>query len=370
MLSTVSFYSIVVSSMSFYTFVVIILNWVFQIYWPQKIIQDNALIFKPTRQSSTGVLITKLYLLSNCAFPFIRIVVISSQVINFIPITYHVDAMVRFYDDLQQYCENRGQIFKFKIQRNSLLILLIFVGLPWFSTVPLMAITWIKGKVIFPGLPTVQVVLVFLVQTLCFFGDDADLHIQCNVVSQFYVQIETVIVQTIQDFTDASSIDLIQIRTWHQFLHRNRRICRKIGEVTKVPQLLSIFYFILSAIIYLYSVIETLTRDSYHSDNSILIAATGSLVFSLIQLYAKTLRAESVTKAEASLKKALLPLTNYAKSSEVQLELKEMQSTLTESPIGISFGNYTKLNQGIFLTLSTQVVTYLIVLLQFEKAAP
>ncbi|CAG7824682.1 unnamed protein product [Allacma fusca] len=367
-LSPVTIYSIVVSSGSFYMFVVMILNWAFQIYWPQKLFYMDALIFKPIRQNSTGVIVTKLYLISNCLFPFIRIVVILIQVINFIPITYHVDAMVRLYADLRQYCKNRDQILKLNIRKNIFYNFLFFVGLPWFSSVPLMAVTVATGRITPLRFSNVPVALVFFIQTFCCFWEDADLHIQCDVVTQFYHQIETIIVQTRQDLTSDSSIELIQVRVWHHFLHRNRQICRQIGKVTKIPQLLSIMTLIFNSIIYMYSVIETFALESYTSDKDILIAATGSLVFGLILLYAKAVRAECVTKTEARLNEALFSLTNYAKSPEVQLELKEMQSTMTESPIGISFGNYTKLTQGIFLTVSTQVVTYLIVLLQFEKA--
>ncbi|CAG7824680.1 unnamed protein product [Allacma fusca] len=364
--SPLFFYSIVMSSASFYTFFMMTLNWMFKIYWPQKLFYEHPMLVARDYENPMGLLISKLFMLNHCSFPLTRIVVIWSQITNFRPIANHIEDMIQIYEDLQKHWENRGQEFSSTIRRNILHIILISMVMPLVSLIPLITEIFLKGQPVSPVVSNEPFMLFFLIQTTCVFVDDADLHIQCKIVSEVYHQIEMMI----GDTRRFNGINLVQVRIWHQFLHRNRRLCFKIGKVTKIPQLFAILNLNVGAILFLYSVIETLNPVKDHNNHNILMATFVSLTFSVVLLYAKTLRAESVTKSEASLNQALFSLTNDMESPEVQLELKEMQSTMITAPTAITLGSYAKLNQGIFLTLSTQVVTYLIVLLQFGKAAP
>ncbi|CAG7734266.1 unnamed protein product [Allacma fusca] len=211
-------------------------------------------------------------------------------------------------------------------------------------------------------------IIIPLQMVVMYYVDDADFIIQCDIASEFYRQIEMVLVETQEHLMgNDRSIRLEDAQKWHQLLKRNRMIVGQIGSITKIPQLLSLLEVTGNLTVFLYSIFNLATSLN-SPENAFLKTTAGYTFVGLIRLHFKTRKAEQVTDAEGRVHDALFALNEFPQALEVQLELQGMRNTITATPARIAFGNYVVLHKGVLLSIFNQVVTYLIVLLQFDKS--
>ncbi|CAG7728996.1 unnamed protein product [Allacma fusca] len=86
-----------------------------------------------------------------------------------------------------------------------------------------------------------------------------------------------------------------------------------------------------------------------------------------LRIYVKTLQAEKITAAEKDLVTAIALLKWKHTDLAMLHEIKFLHDLMVADPIRIKFGNYLTYNQRVVLTIVGQVVTYLIVLMQFAQ---
>ncbi|CAG7824683.1 unnamed protein product [Allacma fusca] len=284
-------YSAIVSTTSIYLLVLIILNTVFEIHWPEGIFDSsNKPYFQSVNGNSSGYIIIKFYTVTTSMFPIMRVVTIGNHALNLLVMRNHLNDLIEFYEDLQLYCRLRGRKFNIEMM-----------------------------------------------------------------VEETKMEIEN----------GGRLVHLEEVQTWYRFLHRIRGFCHQIGDIRKFPQLLAILENITTLTVYLFTAIATLKSEVAHVQNKLFLAGAGYFGISLIRLYAKTSRAENVTEMEARLHQVLFTLNDHPQTLDVRIELKAMKRAISVSPTCIRLGNYVVYNQGIILTILTQVVTCLIVLLQF-----
>ncbi|CAG7722732.1 unnamed protein product, partial [Allacma fusca] len=282
----------------------------------------------------------------------------------------HLNEISGLANDLQTYCAAHDSNFSSKIRRNSIRIVALFVGIPIVTVFPLMVYSFSNGLVLAPVVMREVIIALVPLQLLGIYFDDADILIQCDIASEFYRQIEMVLVDK-EEYLKGShgSVRLVEVRKWHQFLRRIRRIVDQIGSITKVPQLLSLLEVTGNLTVFWYTVFNLVAStntpllDNYSVKISIIYVA-----ISLIRIHVKTLKAEQVTAAEGRVHDALFTLNTLPQAFDVQLELQGMRNTISTAPTRIAFGNYLVLHKGVIVSMFNQVVTYLIVLLQFDRA--
>ncbi|CAG7836530.1 unnamed protein product [Allacma fusca] len=309
-ISLISAYSAFLSAISVYSFGMLILNGAFEVYWPQTLFVQHYDLFHSAKSSGTGLI---LKLLSTCSFilPFCRVVTIIVRIINFPKITENLNSVEEFIEEFRTHWGSKGFAADFKIRKNSLRLLVLFLAASLIVVAP-------------AALYGIDV-----------FVEDAEFHIQCNVVSEFYLQMAKTVQHAKDHLTLKNTITSEDAQAWKRFFTLNRSLINRIGSASKVPQLLCILENIILLTVFLYAVLDVLA-----------------------------------SKLEDHFHRALISLSSLPQSLEAKIELKSMEMTMTTSPACISLGNYAVLNQGIIRTISTQVMTYLIVLLQFGKPEP
>ncbi|CAG7728074.1 unnamed protein product, partial [Allacma fusca] len=89
--------------------------------------------------------------------------------------------------------------------------------------------------------------------------------------------------------------------------------------------------------------------------------------FQLVRLYLKTSQAERITSAEYNLCKQLASIDPTALAPECELKIKHLHYLVSHKETKIRFGSYITYNRSLVLSVFSQVVTYLIVLMQFAN---
>ncbi|CAG7824685.1 unnamed protein product [Allacma fusca] len=347
-----------------------ILNGLFEVYWPQKLFNVEDQMLRPVHSHTSAREVKKFYYIAYFMFPTIRLIVIVHQMMNIKGTVNHLNVISGLANDLQTYCTGQCSNFSSKIRRNSLRIVAMFVGIPLVTVFPAIVYSFSNGLVLGPMVMREVIIVLVPLQLLGIYFDDGDFIIQCDIVSEFYRQIEMHLVDK-EEYLRANhgSVRLVEVRKWHQFLRRNRKMVGQIGSITKVPQLLYLLEVSLNLTVFFYRVLNLVTSpNTSFLESRFLKMSVGYVVACLIRLHVKTLKAEQVTAAEGRVHDALFALNELPQALEVQLELQGMSNTISFTPSRITFGNYVVLHKGVILTISTQVITYLIILLQFDSA--
>ncbi|CAG7722734.1 unnamed protein product [Allacma fusca] len=370
-LSPISLFSATVSIFTLYLLIMLILNGIFDVYWPQQLYAVKNHLITPIHGNASANEVQQLYMIRNFMGPTIRLIVIVYQFINIDATVHHLNTISGLADDLQAYCAGRCSNFSSKIRRNSIIIGALFIVIPLVIVLPAISASFSENVVLAPVIIREVSTVLLKLQFLFIYVDDADIIIQCDIVCEFYRQMEMVLIDTKEYLRgNHGSVLLVEVRKWHQFLLRNRKIVGQIGTITTVPQLMSLVEVTLNLTVLWYTVFtlvastNTPILGNYPLKMSIIY-----VVISLIRLQVKTWKAENVTTAESRVHDALFALNEFPQALEVQLELQGMRNTISSTPSRIAFGNYLVLHKGVILTMFNQVVTYLIILLQFDRAA-
>ncbi|CAG7836527.1 unnamed protein product, partial [Allacma fusca] len=325
---------------------------------------------RPIDQYASAREVNQFYTLCNFIVPVIRITVIVHQLINIKGTVNQLNTISRFADDLQTHSAAQFINFSSKIRRNSIMIVAILVGIPLVIFSPIIVYSFSNSIVTAPMIMREAVVFLIPLQLVSIYFDDADFIVQCDIVSEFFRQIEMVLISKEDNLSrNCCSVHLTEVRKWHQFLLRNRRIVDQIGTTTKIPQILALLEVTTNLTLFVYTVCKLVTSSGTSIvENFVARTVTIYVVVCFIRLYFKTRKAENVTAAEVRVHDALFALNEFPQALEVQLELQGMRNTITTTPSRIAFGNYVILHKGVIITVFAQVVTYLIVLLQFDNA--
>ncbi|CAG7836528.1 unnamed protein product [Allacma fusca] len=344
--SPITFFSAAVSVFSLYLLTVMLLNGVLEVYWPQKLFEYNDQILRPSHHSASSYEVIKFYKISNFMLPTSRLIVILHQMINLKGIVKQLNAISGLADDLQIHCASRCGNFSSKIRRNSIRTIALLVGIPAVTVFPVIVFLFSNDLILAPVILREVIIVLVPLQLVVIYFEDADFIIQCDIVSEFFRQIEMVLVET-EDYLKGKhcNLHLTEVRKWHQFLLRNRRIVGQIGTITKVPQLLSLVEVTSHLTMFLYTVLNVLASPGTSLlENYFLRMSFSYVVVILVRLQAKTLKAEQVTAAEVRVHDALFALNEFPQALEVQLELQGMRNTITATPSHIAFGNYCTLS--------------------------
>ncbi|CAG7722736.1 unnamed protein product [Allacma fusca] len=325
---------------------------------------------RPIHRNASASEVKQFYKLSNFTVPVLRLTVIVHQLVNIKDAVNQLNAISRFADDLQTHCATQCINISSKLRRNSIIIVAILVGIPLVIFSPIILYSFSNPIVTAPIILREAVVVLIPLQLESVYFDDADFIIQCDIVSEFYRQIEMVLVNKEDHLSrNCGSVHLAEVRKWHQFLLRNRKIVGQIGTTTKTPQLLALLEVTTNLTLFMYTICKLVTSSgTSFVENFVAKTVTIYVVVCFIRLYFKTRKAENVTAAEVRVHDALFALNEFPQAIEVQLELQGMRNTITATPSRIAFGNYVVLHKGVIITIFAQVVTYLIVLLQFDSA--
>ncbi|CAG7722735.1 unnamed protein product [Allacma fusca] len=296
-LSPITLFSATVSVFTLYILIMAKLNGIFEVYWPQKLYAVKDRLITPIHGNASANEVQKFYLLSNFLFPTSRLIVIVHQILHIEEIVNHLNTISGFSEDLQAYCAGRCSNFSSKIRRNTIIIGALFVGIPLVAVLP--AISWAlsEGVILAPVIIREVLTVLLHFQMVVIYVDDADITIQCDIVCEFYRQMEIVLRDTQEYLRDNhGSVLLVEVQKWHQFLLRNRRIVGQIGMITKIPQLLSLVEVTLNLTVFWYTVFTLVA-----STNTPLLAnyplkmSMSYAVICLIRLHVKTCKAENVT---------------------------------------------------------------------------
>ncbi|CAG7836529.1 unnamed protein product [Allacma fusca] len=346
--SLISIISAAASLFSFYVLALMILNGLFEIYWPQKLFDFHGHLFEPTHTNSSTKEIRNVFALTNFFTPAVRLVVIVHQMFSIRAAVKHLNAFARLANDLEVYCTQECRNFRSEIRKNSIKILIVVVGIPLVATLGTILLYRLKGAVVAPMVMREFVQFIVPLQVICTYVDDADFIMQCIIVCEFYHQLETAILSNQHKLrVTGGTVRLVQVRKWHEFVQANRSIIHQIGTITKVPQLLSFLEVIVNLTIFLYSVLNILASSNLgYIDTSFLSAAAGYVAANLVRLYIKTVQAEN----EVRVHEALFAINHFCQNLEVQIELQAMRSTIVTTPASIALGNYVVIHKGVFLT--------------------
>ncbi|CAG7722733.1 unnamed protein product [Allacma fusca] len=286
-LSPITLFSATVSVFTLYLLVMLMLNGVFEVYWPQQLYALKDHLITPIHGNASANEVQQLYMIRNFMIPTLRLIVIVHQILNIEATVNHLNTISGFADDLQAYCVGRCSNFSSKIRRNSIIIGALFIVIPLVIVLPAISVSFSENVVLAPV---------------------------CDIVCEFYRQMEMALIDT-QEYLRGNhgSVLLVEVRKWHQFLLRNRKIVGQIGTITTVPQLLSLVEVTMNLTVFWYSLFT-------------LVASTNTPI-----------------------------LGNYP--------LKMCMSYVVTRHVK------TRKAENVTTAMFNQVVTYLIILLQFDRAA-
>ncbi|CAG7718422.1 unnamed protein product [Allacma fusca] len=155
------------------------------------------------------------------------------------------------------------------------------------------------------------------------------------------------------------------VMSWRQLICQLQKQTQLAGEYLKPMQLAFLLNIILNgtACIYLSLNIHWDTRMSI----AISALNAGLSIVLLTRLFVKAIIAEQILKEEIHLVEDLVSMDTSNLSENILKQLEMTIDWIIQRPSRINFGNYAVLRKQLFLGIFSQVITYLIVLMQFYQ---
>ncbi|CAG7731205.1 unnamed protein product [Allacma fusca] len=156
---------------------------------------------------------------------------------------------------------------------------------------------------------------------------------------------------------------VLAVQCWREILEQIRSQCTLAGQCLMPLQLTFLLNLLLVGTICVYVSVNGFGNGRL----SILVAVmNGSIATVLLgRLYFKILYAEKIMEAERAVARSLMEMDCTGCSSLVMSQIRMTHDVLVKTPSRINFGNYVVLNKRLFLGISGQIITYLVVLMQF-----
>ncbi|CAG7836137.1 unnamed protein product [Allacma fusca] len=156
---------------------------------------------------------------------------------------------------------------------------------------------------------------------------------------------------------------VLAVQSWRQILSQIQNQCRLAGKCLVYKQLAFLINILLVGTICVYVSLNGFGNGRL----SILVSIMNGIFVSiwLGRLYFKILNAEKITEAEKSVARSLMEMDCTGCNSLVMTQIRMTHDVLVKTPSRINLGNYVVLNKRLFLGIFSQIVTYLIVLMQF-----
>ncbi|CAG7635285.1 unnamed protein product, partial [Allacma fusca] len=160
---------------------------------------------------------------------------------------------------------------------------------------------------------------------------------------------------------------VLAVQSWREILEQIRSQCTLAGQCLMPLQLTFLVNLLLVGTVCVYVSVNGFGNGKL----SILVSVmNGSLATVLLgRLYFKILYAEKIMEAnfviERGVARSLMEIDCTGCSSLVMSQIRMTHDVLVKTPSRINFGNYVVLNKRLFLGISGQIITYLVVLMQF-----
>ncbi|CAG7825206.1 unnamed protein product [Allacma fusca] len=156
---------------------------------------------------------------------------------------------------------------------------------------------------------------------------------------------------------------VLAVQSWREILKQIQNQCGLAGKCLMSMQLTFIFNLLLVGTICVYVSLNGFGNGRL----SVLVSITNGIfvIIWLGRLYFKILNAEKITEVERSVARSLMEMDCTGCSSLVMTQIRMTHDVLVKTPSRINFGNYVVLNKRLFLGITSQIITYLIVLMQF-----
>ncbi|CAG7734315.1 unnamed protein product, partial [Allacma fusca] len=155
------------------------------------------------------------------------------------------------------------------------------------------------------------------------------------------------------------------LANWRKLIEQVREQCALISEYQKPSQLLFTSRAIVITTLALFAVLNIPPNLGpvllFH------IASGGFAAIQILRLYAKAVNADKVTDEEQKIAKLLSTINTDVFEGSIALQVKFTHDLIVTNPTRIVLGSVVHFNKGLLLSVFNQVVTYLIVLMQFAQ---
>ncbi|CAG7831662.1 unnamed protein product [Allacma fusca] len=155
------------------------------------------------------------------------------------------------------------------------------------------------------------------------------------------------------------------VKSWRKLVHLIRMQVNFAGDWQKSHQLM----LLIGSIVVATGLTFLILTSSFDRPNGgFLMLMQSSYVFMVVgRIYLKIYAANSISLEESLIARELIFLSIPEDEFSTQLEVKFLYDMIKLKPCSINFGSYAILNKSLILGIGSQVVTYLIVLMQFSQ---
>ncbi|CAG7822270.1 unnamed protein product, partial [Allacma fusca] len=156
-----------------------------------------------------------------------------------------------------------------------------------------------------------------------------------------------------------------KVKTWRKLVHLIRMQANFAGDWQRCHQLM----LLIGAIIVVTGFTFLILTSPFEGPNGAFFMVMQSSYVLLIagRIYLKIYAANTISHEESMIARELTILSIPENEFSIQFEVKFLHDMINQKPCLIKFGSYVNLNKSFILGIGSQVVTYIIVLMQFSQ---
>ncbi|CAG7833062.1 unnamed protein product [Allacma fusca] len=155
--------------------------------------------------------------------------------------------------------------------------------------------------------------------------------------------------------------------SWGQLIQYIREQCDRASRYQKFEELFRLIGYTGLVTLFVYIILNGWDHAQKRGSVLFILSSVGYGGMLLGRIYFKAVMADEIAQEEFQVARAVLKIDTKNCDHLTNLELKTLVDVITLSPAKISFGNYITLNKRLLLAICSQIVTYLIVLMQFSQ---